>query len=375
MATHNTISERQQARMERARNAGLEYIQEFTVGFIRKKSGKGFKYISTDGQPVTDKLIKNRIKELVIPPAWKEVWICSNPDGHIQATGFDDAGRKQYIYHANWHAASAAYKYGRLQVFAGLLPKIRNHVRRDMKETALTKRRVIAAVVRLLDKASIRIGNKRYVHENESHGATTLMMEHVECSMDRISLNFKGKSGKQVELECRDSGLAAVIADCENNDCDFLFSYHNEQNEPVAVTSADVNAYLMEISNESITAKDFRTWRGSVIALTHLSSMQEELSKTARKKTIVEAVRAASIALNNTMAVCRQSYIHSAILAHAERGSLPGLIRAVEGKITRAIGLTRDEVRLSILLPHLDDENSLLTFKRKRARAQRKLTA
>jgi DNA topoisomerase-1 len=169
--------------------------------------------------------------------------------------------------------------------------------------------------------------------------------------------------------------LAAVIADCENNESEFLFSYHNEENELVAVNSADVNAYLLEISNEHITAKDFRTWRGSVIALAELAKMEEELSKTARKRAIVEAIRAAATALGNTMAVCRQSYIHSAILAHAERGSLPKLIRAIEGKAVRSAGLTRDEMRLSILLPHLDDENSLLTFKRKRTRIQKKLSA
>lgn len=375
MATHNTITEKQLAWMERAATAGLEYIQEFGQGFTRKKSGKGFRYISSDGTNITCKITKQRIKELVIPPAWKEVWICVNPDGHIQATGYDDAGRKQYIYHARWHEVSAAYKYGRLQLFAGLLGKIRSQVRKDLKSNELSKRRVIAAVVRLLDKASIRVGNKRYMQLNESHGATTLMMEHVECSSDRISLNFKGKSGKQIELECRDSGLAAVIADCENNESEFLFSYHNEENEPVAVTSTDVNAYLLEISNEKITAKDFRTWRGSVIALSQLAKMEEELSKTARKKAIVEAVRAAATALGNTMAVCRQSYIHSAILAHAERGSLNKLIQAVESKVGRNAWMTRDELRLAILLPHLDDENSLLTFRRKRTRTQKKLTA
>jgi DNA topoisomerase-1 len=340
-----------------------------------KKCGKGFKYISHDGSIITCKETRRRLKELVIPPAWKDVWICTDPDGHIQATGYDDAGRKQYIYHARWHEASAAYKYGRLQLFAGLLPRIRRQVRKDLQETNLTKRRVIAAVVRLLDKASIRIGNKRYVQENESHGATTLMTEHVECNSDKVSLNFKGKSGKQIELECRDSGLAAVIADCENNESEFLFSYQTDENEAVAVTSADVNAYLLEIAKESITAKDFRTWRGSVIALAQLSTMEEVLSKTARKRMIVDAVRAAATALGNTLAVCRQSYIHSAILAHAERGSLPRLLQAVEHKVTRSMGMTKDELRLSILLPHLDDANSLLNYKRKRARLQKRLSA
>ncbi len=207
----------------RANSAGLLYIQDFQSGFSRKKCGKGFKFIGPDGKSLASKEAKQRIQSLVIPPAWKDVWICTEPDGHIQATGLDEAGRKQYIYHPRWHEASSAHKYGRLKVIAGLMPTIRRHVKADLKATELSKRRVVAAVVRLLDKACIRIGNKQYLEANDSRGATTLTSEHVCRNSHEISLNFKGKSGKQIELKCSDEGLASVIEDCEKSDGEFLF--------------------------------------------------------------------------------------------------------------------------------------------------------
>jgi DNA topoisomerase-1 len=294
----------------------------------------------------------------VIPPAWKDVWICTEPDGHIQATGFDDAGRKQYIYHPRWHEASAAHKYGRLKVFADLLPAIRRNVNADLKIPDLNKRRVVAAVVRLLDKACIRIGNKQYLEANDSRGATTLTSEHVCRNSHEISLNFKGKSGKQIELKCSDEGLASVIEDCEKSDGEFLFSYQNENEDFVAVTSSDVNTYLLEVAKESVTAKDFRTWRGSVVALNELAKMPDELSKTARKKAIVAAVKSAAAALGNTPAVCRGSYIHSGILTAADAGILPPLMRRLSEDNIRRAGLTKDEMNLVAFLTHLEKEET-----------------
>lgn len=340
----------------RAVSAGLLYIQDFQSGLARKKCGKGFKFTGTDGKLIACQDTRKRILSLVIPPAWKDVWICPDPDGHIQATGLDDAGRKQYIYHPRWHEASAAHKYGRLKLIAGLLPRIRRHVKADLKAPQLTKRRVVAAVVRLLDKACIRIGNKQYLEANDSRGATTLTSEHVCRNSHEISLNFKGKSGKQIELKCSDQGLASVIEDCENSEGEFLFSYQNDNDEFVAVTSSDVNSYLMEIAKESVTAKDFRTWRGSVIALNELAFMAEDLSKTAKKKTIVAAVKSAAAALGNTPAVCRSSYIHSAILKKADDGILPSLMRKLETQNIRCAGLSREEMRLVAFLTHIENE-------------------
>ncbi|MBS1955110.1 MAG: DNA topoisomerase IB [Cyanobacteria bacterium SZAS-4] len=342
----------------RANSAGLLYVQNFENGCTRKKCGKGFKFIGPDGKTLLDKGTRQRILALVIPPAWKDVWICSDPDGHIQATGFDEAGRKQYIYHPRWHEASSAHKYGRLKVIAGLMPTIRRHVKADLKSNELSKRRVVAAVVRLLDKACIRIGNRQYLQANDSRGATTLTSEHVCRNSHEISLSFKGKSGKQIELKCADEGLAAVIEDCEKSDGEFLFSYENEHNEFVAVTSSDVNSYLLEIAKESVTAKDFRTWRGSVVALNELATMPEDLSKTAKKKAIVSAVKSAAAALGNTPAVCRSSYIHSAILASADAGILPPLVRRLETTNLRRAGLTKEEMKLVAFLTHIETEDT-----------------
>jgi DNA topoisomerase-1 len=348
----------------RARSAELIYIQEFGSGITRKKCGKGFKYLHHDGKSVTCKVMRQRILSLVIPPAWKDVWICADDAGHIQATGFDEAGRKQYIYHARWHEASALHKYGRLKEFARLLPQIRRRVQSDLKTSELNKRRVVAAVVRLLDKACIRIGNRQYLESNDSRGATTLTAEHVCRHHHEISLNFKGKSGKQIELKCKDEGLAAVIEDCEKSDGEFLFSYQTEGEEFVAVTSSDVNSYLFEVTNEPVTAKDFRTWRGSVVALSTLSTMEENLSKTAKKKIIVQAVKAAAAALANTPAVCRRSYIHSAILTAAEDDTLGVLLKSLNHEGERRPGLSKEEIRLILFLTaieqHIPKETKLM---------------
>jgi len=359
----------------RAKKAGLIYIQTFESGLTRKKCGKGFKYLTQDGSVVTCKFTRQRITSLVIPPAWRDVWICPEPLGHIQATGFDEAGRKQYIYHSSWHEASAEHKYGRLTSFARYLPAIRRRVKEDLKGNDLSKERVVAAVVRLLDKACIRIGNKQYLEANDSRGATTLTAGNVSRSSDQISLNFRGKSGKQIELKCHDEGLASVIEDCEKSDGEFLFSYQNEHGDTVAVTSSDVNSYLLNIAKESVTAKDFRTWRGSVVALTKLATAEEPRNKTAKKRQIVEAVKAAAAALGNTPAVCKRSYIHYAILASAEAGSLAQLMQKIENESVRVPALTKNENRLVAFLTHLEKEAVTANRAARRTKMPSKLAA
>jgi DNA topoisomerase I len=331
---------------DRAIQAGLTYITDFETGHSRRKCGRGFKFIDAGGKTIVCKDTRQRITSLVIPPAWKEVWICTDSEGHIQATGFDEAGRKQYIYHPRWHEASSAHKYGRLSHFANKLPAIRRSVSADLKRGDLDKRRVVAAVIRLMDKSCIRVGNKQYLEANDSRGATTLTSDHVCRHSKEITFNFRGKSGKQIELTCQDEQLAAVIEDCENSDGEFLFSYQNANDEFVPVTSSDVNSYLYEFSEESITAKDFRTWRGSVIALNKLADMPENISQTARKRLMAEAVRAAAGALANTPAVCRKSYIHSAILDMAAEGILPSVMRTITEVKAHRTGLTKAEIML-----------------------------
>jgi DNA topoisomerase I len=339
---------------DRAKSAGLFYVKEFETGFARKKCGKGFRFVDGSGKTIACKDTRNRLLGLVIPPAWTEVWICPDPDGHIQATGLDDAGRKQYIYHSKWHEASAAHKYGRLALFAGSLPAVRRRVTADLKTAELNKRRVVAAVIRLMDKACIRIGNRQYLEANDSRGATTLTSEHVCCNSHEISLDFIGKSGKRIELKCSDEQLAAVIEDCEKSEGEFLFSYETDNGEYVAVTSCDVNSYLSEFAEETITAKDFRTWRASVIALSVVSMMDEKMSKTARKKIIVEAVKAAAAALGNTPAVCRRSYIHSMILQEAENGRIPAVLNSLADLPLRRPGLAKSEITLVKFLQHAE---------------------
>lgn len=339
----------------RALNAGLVYIQDFSVGYRRQKCGKGFKYLSPDGRIVSRRETRQRIAELVIPPAWKNVWICVDADGHIQATGFDDAGRKQYLYHPRWHEVSAAHKYGRLQLFASYLPAIRRRVQADLRLDGLEKTRVVAAVVRLMDKVSVRVGNKQYLAANDSRGATTLSAEHVSRGDDGLSFSFKGKSGKQVDVRCVDDDLASVIADCERSGSEFLFSYRNDSGDSVPVNSSDVNSYLFAITGVTVTAKDFRTWRGSVLALAKLAQMAEDLSKTVKKRFMVASIKEVAAALNNTPAVCRGSYIHSAILSHAEEGVLPAVMRELAPEKKRRTGLNQNEIRLMAFLSYIEE--------------------
>ena len=314
----------------RAAKAGLVYVNDFEAGYSRRKCGSGFTYLSSRGKTIKSTRTRNRIEALVIPPAWQDVWISSKTNGHIQARGVDDAGRTQYIYHPKWTAISQATKFDRMQMFAELLPRIRRRVRKDIKGKSLTRKRVLACVVRLLDKAQIRVGNQRYTQERNSRGATTLASKHVDVDGTLVSLDFPGKSGKRQEVEISDAKVAAVIQKCEEVDGQFLFCYRDDHDEVATVHSADVNEYLRSIAGKNVSAKDFRTWWGSVVALAELSDMDPDASKTARKKATVAAVKATAAELGNTPAVCRSSYIHPAILAAAESGELPSLVHDAE---------------------------------------------
>lgn len=341
------------SKKRRASRAGLRYINDFDSGFARRKCGRGFTYLSTRGKTITSESTRNRIESLVIPPAWTDVWICPKSNGHIQARGVDDAGRTQYIYHPKWSAISQATKFDRLQLFSELLPRIRRRVRKDIKSKKLSRHRVLACVVRLLDKAQIRIGNEQYVKERDTRGATTLSSKHVDVEGPKVCLDFLGKSGKRREIEFSDAKVAKVINLCEEIEGQFLFCYLDDGEEQT-VDSSNVNDYLKEISAENITAKDFRTWWGSVVALAELVGLDEAMSKTQRKKAIVSAVKEAANSLGNTPGVCRKSYIHPAILAAAESGELPKLVAKAERSPTTNREWTVDETRLANLLPHLN---------------------
>ena len=343
-------------RKRRAAMAGLTYVEDFDVGFSRRRCGTGFTYLSLEEETIKNERVRSRIESLVIPPAWEEVWICPDDNGHIQSRGVDEAGRTQYIYHPLWQQASSMRKFDRMHLMAEVLPRIRRRVRKDLNDDSLSKERVVAAVVRLLDKANLRVGNPRYAQRRDTRGATTLEPSHVDVEDFKISLEFPGKSGKQREVSFSDRKTAEVIDECIDTDAesDFLFCYEADDGESHPVSSANVNEYLKEVSGQSITAKDFRTWWGSVIALSPLSEIKSDFSATDRKKKIVEAVAETAEELGNTAAVCRNSYIHPGILAAAESGELASLVSKLKKDDATVAEMTIDETRFASLLPHLE---------------------
>jgi len=347
----NNPTRREQA-ARRAAKGDLIYVNTFDEGITRRKCGKGFTFRWPDGKRVVDQQVRDRIDALVIPPAWAHVVVCPEPNGHIQAVGTDHAGRRQYIYHERWQALSAAAKFDRMHLFGELLPKMRRRVLRDLNRDELSRERVLAAVVRLLDKAHLRVGNRSYAELNGAHGATTLLEEHVKVKRTRVRLDFPGKSGQQRELEFADSKVAAVIQHCEEIDGQFLFQYVDDNGEPHSIDSTDVNEALRKMSGETITAKDFRTWWGSVIVLEELSTLGEDETVAERRKRLSQAIASTAKELGNTKAVCRSSYVHPGLISAAETGDLVQL--AVNLPIEAERELTIGETRFRAILPKLD---------------------
>jgi DNA topoisomerase I len=337
----------------KAARVGLRYVNDFDRGITRRRRGRGFTYLSTRGTTITAERTKRRIDALAIPPAWESVWICSDPSGHIQARGRDDAGRLQYIYHEHWQAISSATKYDRMHLFAEVLPRIRRRIRQDMSGRQLDKQMVLAGAVRLMDRAHVRIGNEVSAAERGARGATTLARKHVDVERTRVTLDFPGKSGQQHAFEFADGKLAKVIRKCAELRGQYLFCYIGDDGKSHPIHSHDVNDYLSEIAKEAITAKDFRTWAGSVLALGAVVDMPHDLTEGQRKATCRDAVKVAAAGLGNTVAVCRGSYVHPALLAAAESNELPDLLEAVQ-PVKEVRELTKIEATFAALLPHLD---------------------
>lgn len=320
-------------RRKRARRAGLYYVNDFDEGISRRRCGRGFTYRLPSGKTLKSRYIRRRIESLAIPPAWNDVWICPKPDGHVLARGVDAAGRIQAIYHPQWRAVSSEKKFDRMLDFAAVLPKIRRTVRSDLARSRMDKRKVTAAVIRILDRGHLRVGNVRYAENGDSRGATTLAAEHVEVQKFRISLQFPGKSGQQREVEFRDAKTAKVIQQCEDLDGRFLFCYIGSDGNSHPVSSTDVNDWLQDVTDEHVTAKDFRTWWGSVYALESLGKIDQPEGEAASKRALTSAVKEVARKLGNTAAVCRQSYIHPKILEAASNGSLHALISTAQGSV------------------------------------------
>lgn len=304
-----------------ARAAGLRYVHDSTPGIRRVKEGDAFRYLKPDGWLLDDPKQLARIVSLGIPPAWTDVWIAPQANGHIQATGRDARGRKQYRYHERWRAVRDETKYGRMIAFGEALPAIRARIKEDMATHGLPRTKVLATVVALLDMTHIRIGNEEYAQENQTYGLTTLQNQHVEVQGSIIHLDFVGKSHKEHVVDLRDRALARIIKRCQDLPGQELFSYL-EDGDPHPIHSEDVNEYLHEITGEDFTAKDFRTWAGTVIAACALADAGLADNETQAKKHVVAAIKAAANHLGNTPAVCRKSYIHPAVIAAYLDGTL-----------------------------------------------------
>ncbi|MCW5851980.1 MAG: DNA topoisomerase IB [Anaerolineae bacterium] len=297
-----------------AERAGLEYVTDDEPGIRRKRVGRHFSYMGLDGQPIRDPAELKRLKSLAIPPAWTEVWICPNPNGHIQATARDAKGRKQYRYHPEWRAVRDETKFSRMARFALALPTLRERVEADLGRRGLPKEKVLAAVVRLLETTHIRVGNEEYAQHNDSYGLTTLRDEHAQIQRSKIVFEFRGKSGKEHSIDLRDRRLAGIVKRCQDLPGQRLFQYLGEDDECYSLVSNDVNAYLRDISGEDFTAKDFRTWAGTVLCAEALAEIGPANTKTEAKRLLVRAIDRVAEQLGNTRAVCRKSYIHPAIM-------------------------------------------------------------
>jgi DNA topoisomerase-1 len=299
---------------EAAAVARLEYVSDVTPGIARARKGRGFAYRTPDGRPVRDAETLRRIRALAIPPAWRDVWICPTAEGHIQAVGRDARGRKQYRYHARWRAVRDEAKYERMVEFGRALCRIRRRVRVDLTRPGLPREKVLAAVVRLLELSLIRVGNVEYARHNRSFGLTTLRARHAQVLGGRVRFEFHGKGGKRHRVEVGDGRLARIVHRCRALPGQELFQYVDENGGRQTIDSSAVNAYVRQIAGGDFTAKDFRTWAGTVLAATRLRAITAS-GQTPRKRQVAEVVSAVAGSLGNTPAVCRKSYIHPAVLS------------------------------------------------------------
>jgi DNA topoisomerase I len=290
----------------------LTYVSDSAPGYTRRRAGRGFIYLNTRGARVRDPVQLARIRSLAIPPAYEDVWICPSPFGHIQATAVDARGRKQYLYHRDWRATRDASKFERLTPFGAALPRLRRKVARDLTLRGLPRERVLAAVVRLLDRTAMRVGNEEYVRDNGSYGLTTLRNHHIRLDGEEVRLAFRGKGGITHNVSLKDERVAHIVRHCMEIPGRELFQYVDARGARHPVTSQAVNTYLRDLSGESFTAKDYRTWTGSVIAFDQL---RKTVAKSGgKKRRITAALTAVSGRLGNTPAVCRKSYVHPQVL-------------------------------------------------------------
>ena len=307
---------------EQLHEEGLRYSSDSQLGFFRQKRGKLYDYYDLDGKKITDEQVLERIRSLAIPPAWKNVWVCSKKNGHLQATGFDDKNRKQYIYHPDWIAITQENKFAKMVDFGKALPKIRSKVRHDMGSETLNKQKILATVVWLLEHTFIRVGNEDYAKDNNSYGLTTLRNKHVDVKGSNITFQFRGKSGVEHALSISNPTVSNTIKKCIELPGYQLFQYVDENGDRHEIDSADVNAFLKDVSSDDFSAKDFRTWGGSNLSADFLHKAGQAEKKTEIKKVVNEMVKDVSSHLGNTTSVCRAYYIHPKIISSYESSLL-----------------------------------------------------
>jgi len=341
--------------VEAAESAGLVYVSDEEPGIRRRRAGKGFAYRGPDGRPVTDEKTLARIRKLAIPPAYTDVWVCPLHNGHIQATGRDAKGRKQYRYHPRWREVRDSTKFEHMIEFAKALPAVRARIDADMAKRGLPREKVLATVVHLLENTLIRVGNLDYAKQNKSYGLTTLRDGHVDVERGALRFEFKGKSGKAWKLQVKDRRIARIVKACQDVPGQHLFQYLDENGERHAVTSTDVNAYLREISGREITAKDFRTWAGTVLAAMALREFEAFDTSAKAKKNLRAAIEKVSARLGNTPTICRKCYVHPEVLnCYLEGALLDGVQMEIEAELRDERGSLKPE------------EAAVLTFLQKR---------
>jgi DNA topoisomerase-1 len=327
----------------------LTYVKPDSPGIIRRRSGTGFTYVYR-GAAVREEKTLQRIKKLVLPPAWRDVWICAQPTGHIQATGLDVRGRKQYRYHARWNAVRKETKFHRLFEFGKVLPQIRKRLKEDISAKELSERKVLAAVIMLMERTYIRIGSAEYERTNGSYGLTTLKDKHVTFDGDDIKFSFIGKKGIHHHITLHDKRLARIVKECRDIAGKELFQYYDADGKPCPIDSGTVNAYIKEISGGDFSAKDFRLWAGSVNMLKLLTDIGPAETASKGKKNIVSALDGVSEKLGNTRTVCRNYYVHPGIISLYEENKLVKLVRAHKGETS---GFSNEEHHLMNVLKSL----------------------
>jgi len=340
-----------------AKLAGLNYVSDQSPGIRRAGAGKVFRYFNTHGKIIRDREALQRIKRLAIPPAWRDVWITPDPNGHLQAVGRDARGRKQYLYHARWREVRDSTKYDRMAVFGRVLPRIRRRVQHDLKTDGLNREKVLATIVRLLETTSIRVGNEEYTKQNQSFGLTTLRNRHVAVKGEKVHFYFRGKAGIRHRISVEDRNLARIVRRLRDLPGYELFQYVDDDGNRHSIGSTDVNEYLRTITGEDFTAKDFRTWNGTVLAASALCQFKTFHSARQAKKNIVAAIETVAERLGNTVTICRNCYVHPAILNEYAARTLN--LNTTGTK--RVKGLSSDEA-------------AVLAILRKAARPQRKQT-